>query len=62
MPSMDEEASLYPKLYSALDSQKNAALSLMFAREFATVRPRRAWRCWRMERYAVPTPRYTLCF
>jgi hemerythrin superfamily protein len=37
----DEEANLYPKLQSSLDSQKNAALTALFAREFATVKPRR---------------------
>lgn len=37
----DEEANLYPKLHSALDTQKNALLTQLFAREFATVKPRR---------------------
>ncbi|MDB5966329.1 MAG: hypothetical protein JWQ72_2829 [Polaromonas sp.] len=38
----DEEANLYPKLQASLDPQKNAALTLLFAREFASVKPRRS--------------------
>jgi len=37
----DEEADLYPKLQSMLTAQENAELSLMYEREFLTVKPRR---------------------
>lgn len=38
----DEEGQVYPKLQSMLSAQENAELGMLFQREFATVRPRRA--------------------
>jgi hemerythrin superfamily protein len=37
----DEEATLYPRLRAMLSASENAEARLLFAREFATVRPRR---------------------
>ena len=38
----DEEGNLYPRLQSMLSPQENAELTMLFAREFASVKPRRA--------------------